>query len=139
MARLETACFSWQRKADDGAAVETLPSALAWFQNVCSPFEYNIHVRLIVMLKLQPSPEQAMLLRETVEAANAAANQISATAWQTQTFGQFDLHKLSYAEARLTSGLSAQIVVRLIAKVADAYKLDHARQRRFRPLGGIAY
>ena len=83
------------------------------------------------MLKLQPSIGQATLLRETVQAANVAANQISATAWQTQTFGQFDLHKLCYAETRVTSGLSAQVVVRLIAKVADAYKLDQARQRRF--------
>ena len=90
------------------------------------------------MLKLQPSLEQATLLRETVQAANAAANQISATAWQTQTFGQFDLHKLCYAETRVTSGLSAQVVVRLIAKVADAYKLDQARQRRFQSLASNA-
>jgi putative transposase len=91
------------------------------------------------MLKLQRSTEQATLLRETVQAANAAANQISATAWQTQTSSQFELHKLTYAEARVTSGLSAQVVVRLIAKVADACKPDQARQRRFRPLGGMAY
>src|SRR5712691_10120798 len=39
----------------------------------------------------------------------------------------------------MTSELSAQVVVRVIAKVADAYKLDQARQRRFRPLGSIAY
>jgi putative transposase len=30
-------------------------------------------------------------------------------------------------------------VVRLIAKVADAYKLDHNRERRFRALGAITY
>ena len=47
------------------------------------------------MLKLQPSPEQAALLRDTVQATNAAANHISATAWQTQTYRQFELHKLS--------------------------------------------
>jgi hypothetical protein len=35
--------------------------------------------------------------------------------------------------------LSAQVVVRVIAKVAKAYKLDHSRQRRFAPLGSLAY
>jgi hypothetical protein len=38
-------------------------------------------------------------------------------------------------------GVSAlpQIVVHLIAKVADAYTLDQERKRRFRPRGSIAY
>ena len=36
-------------------------------------------------------------------------------------------------------GLSAQMTVRLLAKVADAYKLDRKRQRVFHPHGSIAY
>jgi IS605 OrfB family transposase len=94
---------------------------------------------LVVALKLLPSPEQAAMLRDTVRQANAAANVISARAWQERTFGQYPLHKLVYAQTRQRFPLSAQIVVRLVAKVADAYKIDHAQQRRFRPLGSIAY
>src|SRR5205807_397463 len=44
-----------------------------------------------------------------------------------------------YADTRTRSGLTAQLVVRVIAKVADAYKLDHSRQRRFAPFGSVAY
>jgi putative transposase len=96
-------------------------------------------VRLTVSLKLLPTSGQATALRQTLEAANVAANAVSAVAWHEQTFGQFMIHKLTYAETRATSGLSAQVVVRLIAKVADAYKLDKARLRRFAPLGSLAY
>ena len=35
--------------------------------------------------------------------------------------------------------LTAQIVVRCIAKVADAYKLNKETQRKFKPLGAITY
>ena len=86
---------------------------------------------MIAQLKLQPSPLQAQALRTTLECANAAANFISQTAWDTRTFQQFNLHKLVYAPTRAHFGLSAQMVVRIIAKVAHAYKLHHnTRQTR---------
>ncbi|HTD76423.1 MAG TPA: transposase [Chloroflexota bacterium] len=96
-------------------------------------------MQLTVALKLRPTTEQATALRRTVEQANAAANTVSAAAWDAQTFGQFKLHKLVYADTRASTGLTAQIVVRVIAKVADAYTLDRARRRRFAPLGSVAY
>ena len=75
-------------------------------------------MKLIAQLKLRPTPLQAQALRTTLERANAAANFISQTAWGTRTFQQFKLHKLVYAPTRAHFGLSAQIVVRMIAKVA---------------------
>src|SRR5579864_6580277 len=96
-------------------------------------------MKLTVQLKLCPSPEQAARLRTTLERANAAANDLSTSAWRTRTFRQFDLHRLSYADTRARSGLSAQLVVRLIAKVADAYKQDRAQRRTFKRLGSLAY
>jgi putative transposase len=53
-------------------------------------------------------------------------------AWQTQTFRRFDLHHLCYQTIRTEFGLSAQVAIRVIAKVADAYKLDKSTQRTFR-------
>jgi len=96
-------------------------------------------MRLVIPLKLLPSFEQAALLRDTLRQGNAAANAISSLAWRERTFGRFKLQKLVYTKTRQRFGLSAQIVVRLIAKVADAYKIDRAQHRRFRPLGSIAY
>jgi putative transposase len=96
-------------------------------------------MKLTVAVKLQPTPEQAQVLRATLERANDAANYISREAWNAQVFGQFKLHKLIYAQVRAQTGLTAQVVVRLIAKVADSYKLDHKTRRRFSPCGAIAY
>jgi len=96
-------------------------------------------MKLTAPLKLLPCGDQASALRATLVRANAAADAVSATAWREQSFGQFKLHKLVYAETRAASGLSAQVVVRVIAKVADAYKLNRSCQRRFAPLGSLAY
>lgn len=102
-------------------------------------FVYTRQMKLTIAVKLQPTPEQAVLLRETTERANAACNHISAVAWETQTFGTYALQKATYYEVKDAFGLTAQMVVRCVAKVADAYKLDKKTQRIFRPLGAIAY
>lgn len=96
-------------------------------------------MKLTAKVKLQPTKEQADLLLRTLETANAACNWISEQGWNTQTLGQFTLHKLTYKPVRELFGLAAQMVVRCISKVADAYKLDKATQRTFKPHGGIAY
>jgi putative transposase len=97
-------------------------------------------VKLVVQVKLQPTPEQAASLTATVRRTNAACDWLSGKAWDAQVFRQFALHKLVYREARETfADLSSQMVVRSIAKVADAYKIDKKAKRRFRVLGSIAY
>ena len=96
-------------------------------------------MRLTIQLKLQPTPEQSDALRRTVVRANQACDYISQLAWECQTFRQFALHKLCYASVRETFDLAAQMAVRCISKVADAYKLDTKRLRTFAPLGAIAY
>jgi putative transposase len=96
-------------------------------------------MKLTAQLKLLPTPEQANVLRQTLELGNAACNAISQQAWERQTFRQFPLHRLTYRAVRDQYPLSAQMVVRCIAKVADAYKLDHERQRTFQPNGAIAF
>jgi IS605 OrfB family transposase len=96
-------------------------------------------MRLTAPIKLLPTPEQALALRETLELANAACDAISEWAWENRTFGQYSLHKGVYAVMRERFGLSAQMIARCISKVADAYKLDKKTKRTFRPLGSIAY
>ncbi len=92
-------------------------------------------MKLVANIKLQPTPEQAGLLQKTLERCNEACNWISAQAWESETFRQFDLHKLVYQAVRDQFKLAAQVSVRCIAKVADAYKLGKETQRVFRPLG----
>ena len=96
-------------------------------------------MKLAVAVKLTPTTEQARALLLTLERANDTANYISHYAWHEQTFGQWALHKSLYYLLRERFALPAQIAVRAIAKVADAYKSDKKTQRVFRPHGSIAF
>ena len=97
-------------------------------------------MKLTAKVKLLPTDEQRTLLLQTLELANAACNFLSEQAWETKAFRQFSLHKLAYHLTRERfPDLSSQIVVRCIARVADAYKLDRKTQRVFRPRAAIAY
>jgi putative transposase len=112
--------------------------------SICSLFDrlklwYNARMKLIAQVKLLPTPEQANILRKTLETANTACNAISQQAWENKTFRQFPLHRLSYQAVREQYPLAAQVVVRCIAKVADAYKIDHQTKRTFKASGAIAF
>ncbi|MCC6167781.1 MAG: transposase [Caldilineaceae bacterium] len=96
-------------------------------------------MKLTAKVKLLPDTEQHKYLLETLETTNAACNEISNIAWQERTFNQFGLQKLVYIPIREATGLTAQVVIRTISKVADAYKLDKRTKRTFKPHGGIAY
>ncbi len=96
-------------------------------------------MKLTAKVKLVPTSEQYTSLKATLEAANAACNHISQLAWNAKTFGQFGIHGLAYYEIKAAFPLAAQLIVRCIAKVCDAYKLDKKAKRTFKPLGSIPY
>ena len=100
---------------------------------------YNTAMKLIAQVKLQPTKEQSASLRKTLLAANGAALFVSDHAWMAKTFGQYDLHHALYYVIREKFELSSQMAVRVIAKVADSYKLDKKAKRTFAKLGSIAY
>jgi len=96
-------------------------------------------VKLTLKIKLLPTDEQADLLLDTMKEANAVCNAISDVAWQEKIFNNFKLHHRTYHAYKATFNLSSQMLIRQIAKVADAYKLDKKVKRQFKPLGSIAY
>ena len=96
-------------------------------------------MKITTQLKPLPTPDQADALRRTLEAANAACDYISRIAWDTKTFGKFDVQKVCYDAVRETFGLAAQMTIRALGKVGDAYKLDRRVCRTFRPHGAISY
>ncbi len=96
-------------------------------------------MRLTAKVKLEPTKEQRAALLQTMQAANRACDTISKLAWDAQTFRQFGIHKLAYQHIREQTGLNAQVVVRCIAKVADAYKAGKKKQRVFNEYGAIPY
>lgn len=96
-------------------------------------------MKLTLKIKLLPTDEQTNLLLDTMKEANAVCNAISDVAWQEKIFNNFKLHHKVYHSYKATFKLSSQMLIRQIAKVADAYKLDKKTKRTFNPLGGIAY
>ena len=86
-----------------------------------------------------PTGEQRQLLKDTLYQANQAANEVSGVAWAAKCFRAFAIHKLVYKEVRQRYGLSAQMTVRVIGKVADAYKAGKKGELGFKKLGAIAY
>lgn len=96
-------------------------------------------MKLTLQIKLLPTQEQFVSLKNTLIEANTACNEISQTAWNKKVFNQFKLHKEVYHPIKSSFNLSAQMVVRCISKVTDAYKLDRKVKREFRPLGAITY
>lgn len=96
-------------------------------------------MKLIAQVRLYPTSDQHAALRQTLETANAACNFISAQAFEAQVFHRYGMQNLTYYATRARFGLSAQMVIRCLAKVADAYRLDQRTPRTFKPLGSIAY
>jgi IS605 OrfB family transposase len=100
---------------------------------------YTPFMNLTLLIKLQPPSDPAQALLLTMERFNAACNTIAATAFREHTANKIRLQKLVYADIRATFGLSAQMTVRAISKVAEAYKRDKTVQPTFRPHGAIVY
>jgi putative transposase len=96
-------------------------------------------MKLIAQIRLNPTSEQHAALLATLAEANAVCDAISSIAWQAREFRRIPLQKLSYHQVKDSFQLGAQVLIRCIAKVADAYKLDRNVPRTFRPHGAIAF
>jgi putative transposase len=97
-------------------------------------------MKLTVLVKLLPSRSQRGALLATLRRVNEACDHASAVAWDKGTYAnKYRLQQATYHDIKERFGLTAQVVIRLLAKVADAYKLDRRTRRTFRPLGAIAY
>jgi IS605 OrfB family transposase len=94
---------------------------------------------LTLKIKLEPTEEHKQMLLNTIKSVNKSCNAISNIAWENKVFNQFKIHKLVYHQIKENSNLSAQVIVRAIAKVNDAYKLDRKKKRVFKPFGAITY
>jgi putative transposase len=78
-------------------------------------------VKLIAKVKLQTTADQSASLKETLARANECCNWMSEFAWESKRFQKFAIQQDCYHEARIRFDLTAQVVIRCIAKVADSY------------------
>ena len=70
---------------------------------------------------------------QTLRAANAACSEISKVAWEQKVFPKYKIQPLVYTSIRETTGLSSQVVIRCIAKVAACYTRDKKHKHQFKP------
>jgi putative transposase len=92
-----------------------------------------------LIVKLAPTPEQSTALLRTLETFNAACNDIAGTAFEHRMANKMELQQLVYYDIRQRFGLSAQMCIRAISKVAEAYKRDREQRPSFRPHGAMTY
>src|SRR5947209_6808872 len=92
-----------------------------------------------MLLKLVPTPEQHQALLETMHTFNDAANYAASVAYAEKMSNKFALQKRVYADLRATYTLPAQLAIRCISKVVEAYKRDKSIQPSFRSEGAVVY
>src|SRR5262245_9206884 len=96
-------------------------------------------MKQVLVVKLAPSPEQHAALARTLETFNAACNEIAGTAFANRCANKIELQKLVYYDIRQRFGLSAQMCIRAISKVAEAYKRNREKRPTFRAHGAMTY
>ena len=92
-----------------------------------------------LMLRLDPTPPDHARLLQTMERINAACSTIADVAFREKCASKVLLQRMLYRQVREQFGLSAQMAVRAIAKVVEAYKRDRTRKPTFRPRGAVPY
>ncbi|SMC77683.1 transposase, IS605 OrfB family, central region [Lentzea albidocapillata] len=79
-----------------------------------------ISVKLVVQVRLLPTPEQASALGDTLRVCNTAASWLSEQMHTAGVVRKFDVQKRFYTELRERFGLAAQPAIRVIGKTVDA-------------------
>jgi IS605 OrfB family transposase len=86
-------------------------------------------VKLVVQVKLLPTPEQASVLESTLRACNTAASEVAVVARESGVYRNYDLRKHVYQGIKDDHRLGAQAAQHVIKKVCDAYKTLKANIR----------
>jgi len=89
-------------------------------------------MKLTLQIQLLPDAQQSRQLCETIERFNAAAAWLAGKAFELRSANKIQLQQLHYRELREEFSLSAQMAVRCIAQVCEAYKRDKNKLPRFR-------
>jgi putative transposase len=96
-------------------------------------------MKQVLVVKLAPGPDKHAALVRTLETFNAACNDIAGVAFERRMANKIELQKLVYYDIRQRYGLSAQMCIRALAKVAAAYKRGREERPSFRAHGAMTY
>jgi len=96
-------------------------------------------VKTIAKMHLIADEIGSKRLLATMEAFNAACNEIAETCFAQQSASKYMIQTLVYHTIREKYGLSAQLCIRAIAKTCEAFKLNKKVQPKFKKHGSITY
>src|SRR5262249_19722309 len=96
-------------------------------------------VKLTLQTQLLPDEDQARKLSATMQTFNAAADWLAGEAFRLKTTNKVELQQLYYNQLRDDFGISAQMVIRCIAQVCEAYSRDKSIRPRFKKYASIPY
>src|SRR4051794_1922348 len=96
-------------------------------------------MKLTLQTQLLPARDHAARLRATVERFNEAANWAAGVAFEHQCSNKIKLQTIVYRDLRERFGLSAQMAVRCIAQVCEAYQRDKSIRPKFRPHAAMPF
>lgn len=96
-------------------------------------------MKLTLQIQLLPDASQTLALRETLARFNEAASWLAQRAFELRSANKIELQKLFYKEIRDVFGLSAQMTVRCIAQVCEAYKRDKKKLPKFRRTASMPF
>ncbi|MFJ9705902.1 RNA-guided endonuclease InsQ/TnpB family protein [Streptomyces sp. NPDC101234] len=86
-------------------------------------------MKLVMQVKLLPTPVQAAALEATLRACNEAATWVSGVAFEKDVKTNFALREHTYGEIKARWGLGAQAAQHVIKKTCDAYATLRASLR----------
>lgn len=96
-------------------------------------------MRLTTKIKLKSSLEQKCFLSNTLQICSEACEYISSIVFLSRINNRIDLQKLLYFEVREAFGLSAQMAILCIHKVAHDYHGKSFNQRHYSKKSAIAF
>ena len=96
-------------------------------------------MKTIAKISLEADGIGKQRLLQTMEAFNAACDDIAVVCFKEHSASKFSIQKLVYHDIRKKHNLSAQLCIRAISKTCEAYKRDKSIQPKFRKYGSITY
>lgn len=90
-------------------------------------------------MKLLPSAKQREALLATMERFNEACDWLAGEAFLAKCTSKYELQTKHYQTVREKFELSAQMAVRAVAKVCEAYRRDRSIRPTFRSRGAVPY
>jgi putative transposase len=96
-------------------------------------------MKLTLQTQLLPDLEAAAKFKAAIERFNEAATWLAGVAFARRLSNKFELQKLCYAELRERFGLPADMAIRCISQVCEAYRRDKDKLPMFRKHAAVPY